>query len=52
MIKSTGKYYDKRGLSQMFLAYDESGKYLGSFGTRKQAKEATKHERQNQRTTV
>lgn len=42
MVVSTGKYYDKRGVSKMFLAYDESGKYLGSYGTRKQAVEAVK----------
>lgn len=42
MIKSTGKYYDKRGIARMYLSYDESGKYLGSYGTRKQAIEATK----------
>ena len=43
MIKSTGEYYDKRGIARMFLAYDESGKYLGSFGTRKQAVEAVNY---------
>ena len=42
MVISTGKYYDKRGVSEMFLAYDESGEYLGSFGNRKHAREAVK----------